>query len=608
MSEKDKKEIYTYPAPDFIHKDDLAREEFLSQLGNFSPQERTIFRRLCERWEPEIKYQRFLHNLDIKNAAGDLNSLISKLQKQRMAILNFKVEEGIRKPESITLCSQDGTAFYARLIDEYYVKLQESLAEPLPFESDLNKLYPHISSAEYLNLTYLELLRMTADKDNIASGIYRIQLLGGDALLASASSLKWLIHAAIGKLRAFFSNPNYLALAAKIQNTSLLEIKQRLNTRNPDFWKDLTTSLLAEEEAIKNNRSIRVGKRFFQICGFIYRYVEAQMQLAEEQRQEREDRDLDMKSIVQAVKEDNNKICPDEQLTAIIDGLKEKYGKKFPDFKAEFLSRYTKSSHGLPQLVSIDNIWVHIDNLHLLFSSRLDLLRPQLQQYYVKQMETQLRRKNRARSEIFFSKENFEQDILNTVKTMDSFAADCLERPNIISEAMVHYLKTRRKIQSPDDLRAHLIVFFHARNLMFLPLAEIFNLNLGEIFKNGFLRLPLWRQIIIRATGRYGALEEKYIGRSFTSYKRLMKDELKARQDFLPANTDDSAPNRRRNNQDRKILSARADKRKFSRQKTPTAQGRQSTISKVSRPVKRRTYNVNEQEEAWKKFGDSLKD
>ncbi|GAB6089598.1 hypothetical protein [Spirochaeta dissipatitropha] len=608
MSEKDKQEIYTYPAPDFIHKDDLAREEFLSQLGNFTPQERTIFRCLCERWEPEIKYQRFLHNLDIKNAAGDLNSLITKLQKQRMAILNFKIEEGIRKPESITLSSQDGTAFYARMIDEYYVRLQESLAEPLPFESDLSKQYPHIGSAEYLNLTYLELLRMTAEKENIASGIYRIQLLGGDALLASASSLRWLIHAAIGKLRAFFSNPNYLALAARIQNTSLLEIKQRLNTRNPDFWKDLTTSLLAEEEAIKNNRSIRVGKRFFQICGFIYRYVEAQMQLAEEQRQEREDRDLDMKSIVQAVKDDSSKTFSDDQLTAIIDGLKDKYGKKFPDFKAEFLSRYTKSSHGLPQLVSIGNIWVHIDNLHLLFSSRLDLLRPQLQQYYVKQMETQLRRKNRARSEIFFSKENFEQDILSTVKTMDPFAADCLERPNIISEAMVHYLKTRRKVQSPDDLRAHLIVFFHARNLMFLPLAEIFNLNLGEIFKNGFLRLPLWRQIIIRATGRYGALEEKYIGRSFTSYKRLMKDELKARQDFLPVNTDEGAPNMKRNNQDRNRLSLRADSSKASRSRTSAAQGRRSAIKKVSSPAKKRTYNVNEQEEAWKKFGDSLKD
>lgn len=594
MSEKDIQSDLIYPPPDCVHMNNHAREEFLSQQGNFSPQERAVFHRICARWQPEIPYHNFITNLDIKNGSSDLNSLMTKLRKQRMGTITYKIEDGFRKPESIVLTPKDALLFYMKMVDEHYIHLQETLSAPLPYETELLPHYPELPKDQISTIDYLDLLRMIADHREPYPAIFRIPVQNSDALLASTTSIKWIIHAAVGKLRAFFGNPNYLEMAAKILNTSLLEVKNQLATRNPEFWRDFTTHLLAEEATIKTNRSVKVGKRFFQICDFICRYVDSQIALTEEQRLEREDRELDMRSLLQAAKEDSNKILTEEYINRQIDGLKDKYKDSFAEFKAEFISRYIKASSGLPILIQIQHSYVHIDNLFPLFNSRMETIRPELHRHYTKLMEKQLRTSNRDGSEVFFSKENFELDILESIRRIDEFLAHCLERPNIISEAMVHNLKQRKKVRTSDDLRNHLMVFFQARTLLFLPMAEIFNLNLGIIFYNGFTRLPLWKQITIRLLGRYRALEEKYIGRSFTTYKRIMQNEQKARKELMPKSQKDSATARVPKNQ-KKSSAAPASTREIKQKNT------------AIQAARRRGYNQNEREEAWRKFGDTLK-
>ncbi|MFW6364268.1 MAG: hypothetical protein ACOC0D_10525, partial [Spirochaeta sp.] len=332
MSDTQALENQIYPVPDCVNLAEMEREEFLSQLGNFTPQERSIFHRLCKRWAPEIPYQRFLMNLDIKNAAGDLNSLMTKLKKHRMGTITYRMEDGFRKPETIVLTPQDGVLFYMKTVDDYYIQLQETLSAPLPYESDVVSQYQQIPDEHIRTIDYLDLLHIVGGNQEPYPCIYRIPVQDSDSIYATPTSAKWLIHAAVGKLRAFFSNPNYLEIAAKIQKSSLIEIKQQLGTRNPEFWRDLTSGLLAEEAAIKSNRSVRIGKRFFQICDFICRYVDSQLQLAEEQKKEREDRDLDMKSIAQAIKDDKEKLVDEQRMNHLIDGLKEKYGGKCAAF------------------------------------------------------------------------------------------------------------------------------------------------------------------------------------------------------------------------------------------------------------------------------------
>ena len=395
------------------------------------------------------------------------------------------------------------------------------------------------------------------------------------------------------------ANPDYLEMASRIQNCSMLEIKQKLNTRQPDFWKSLTSSLLSQETAISSNRSLRLGKRFFHICEIISRYVSAQMEMAEQQKQEKEDRDLDMKSIMQAAKDDAERLIPEERMQKMIDGFSEKYGKKFAEFKAEFRTRYMQSKAAVAPLTSIDSHWIHLDNLFPVFAGHMDSIQSNLLRHYIKVMERHLKTGNRINNEVFYSKENFEQDILRTIREMDGFLAESLERPNVISEALVHHLKRQGKVRSPEELRAHLMVFFHARTLLFLPLAEIFNLNLGEIFDRAFTHLPLWRQILIRVLGRYNTLQEKYIGRSFNSYKRLMKDEMKDRQDMMPERKADQQSGRSRaDSQSRKRGDGRSPQRY-----TLNRPSRRSQSTHSSKP---RSYNPNEREEAWRKFGETL--
>ncbi len=589
--------------PDYVHLDNRNREEFLSQMGNFSPRERELFHLICKRWQPEIPYEQFVRH--VEHASTDLTGLLEKLKKQRIGMLTQSYSAGSYKPETIIISSRDSIHFYSKIIESYYIGLQETLAAPLPFAKEVFEQYPHMPKDETIPLNYLQLLQALADKPSEMPIMYSLPVHGEDSLLATPKSLQWIIHAAMGKMRAFFSNPDNLELAAKILNTSMLDIKQKLDTRLPDFWQTLTENLIAKESEIHASRSLRLSSRFFQICSIINQYIKAQIELAEQNKKDREDRELDMKSIVQTVKDYPNRLISEEEIQDLIDGFSEKYGKSFAAFKAEFRSTYMLSKKSIAKLNQIQEHWVHIDNLFPEFAARMDAVQGQLMRHYVKQMEKQLRSNNRSNSEVFYSKENFELDILNTIEGIDEFLAHSLQRPGLISEALVHHLKRKGKIKGPDDLRAHLMVFFHARTLLFLPLAEIFNLNLGEIFERGFTKLPLWRQIMIRLFGRYNSLQDKFIGRSFNSYKQLMKNEQKDRNAILPPGGNSSQGDRAERNSSRRRGSSSASG--YPMKRTSSSQGGSQSSSQGSPTIKKsKVYKKSEQEEAWRKFGESL--
>ena len=60
--------------PEYVDFDPKSRDELLSQIGTFSPAERSIFGRLCESWQPSIDAARFLRGA----SAADQESAVVK--------------------------------------------------------------------------------------------------------------------------------------------------------------------------------------------------------------------------------------------------------------------------------------------------------------------------------------------------------------------------------------------------------------------------------------------------------------------------------------------------------------------------------------------------
>ena len=81
------------PKPTYISKDRKERESFLSQVGNFTTEEREIFNLLCDNWDHEIGYAKFVTKINKKHPIEEkyIESLMKKMIESRCRITSYNV-------------------------------------------------------------------------------------------------------------------------------------------------------------------------------------------------------------------------------------------------------------------------------------------------------------------------------------------------------------------------------------------------------------------------------------------------------------------------------------------------------------------------------------
>lgn len=597
--------------PKYISFESKEREELLSQIGNFSPGERDVFHKLCQSWQEEIPYERFsrLISSGEGGTTADLTSLMTKLRKDGWGILKTKMSEGSREKAAIVLTEQSSEEFFSALLDEFFLDMLESIVNPLPLASHVEKVHGPVPSDVLLPVQTSQLASIMTEEDpegEVGGGKpLSIQSLGNDSLLLTRRNLRTFMNIAILKMRYYLSNTTLLGLVAKLQATSLLALKKGCGGKDIPFWLGLTKTIVSHTKEIESLRNVSVDSNFYHVAWLLKNMIESQLTGAEEKKKRQEEENLDLEALAMAVKEAPEGLVDQAALTRIIDGQAEKYGDRLEEFREKFYQRYVKEKDGakLPRIVMLGQRYIHRDNLFPLFLEKFRLAETELKPFFIHLMEQHLRTGNRRQDQTFYSNENFEEAILEQVRQQSSYVAEIVKKPGILAEGMIHHLKQNKLVKDVDELRQRLALYFDPETMKPLPLYEWFNLRLVEIFERAFERLPIWQRIWIRITGKYESFRGRFISRTA----------IKAAATGGSAGENRSAGRAGRQDADsRRGEAGRARKNKaegqpYRRKGSSPATAQQKSARPPSTDASKRAYNRKQVDSAWEQFGSTLK-
>ncbi|TVR70403.1 MAG: hypothetical protein EA427_05815 [Spirochaetaceae bacterium] len=604
--------------PKYVSFESKEREELLSQIGNFSPGERDVFHKLCQNWQEEIPYERFTRLLSggEGGTAADLTSLMTKLRKDGWGILRTRTAEGSREKRGIILTEQNSTEFFSALLDEFFLDMLESIVNPLPLASMIEKVHGPVPRDVLQPVEPAELPAiMTADEpgeEQPEGKPLSIQSLNSDALLITRGNLRTFMNVAILKMRYYLSNTTLLGLLAKLQNTSLLALKKGCAGKDIPFWLGLTRSVVSHTKEIESLRNVSVDANFYHVAWLLKNMIESQLTGAEEKKKRQEEENLDLEAIALAVKDAPEGLIDQVGLTRIIESQSEKYDDRMEEFREKFYQRFVREKGGakLPKIVMLGQRYIHRDNIFPLFMEKFRVAEADLKPYFVHLMEQHLRTGNRRQDQTFFSTGSFEDAILEQVRQRSTFLAEIIGKPGILAEGMIHHLKQNKLVKDVEELRQRLALYFDPETMKPLPLHQWFNLRLVDIFERAFERLPVWQRIWIRITGKYESFRGRFISRDVMKATTPGESGLTGKG---RASADKRAGGRK-SGQDSSREQSGAKRRKNAaegapyRRKGPASGGAQPKSAQASATgAAKRAYNSKQVDSAWEQFGSSIK-
>jgi hypothetical protein len=581
--------------PEYLAYDAKQREVFLSQLGTFSPAERDVFHKLCTNWQPRIPYDRFVAIINKNDLAqsADVVSLLQKLKRQRTGLLRTEYVDGERVRAYVVITSQHAPAFYRELVEEYFVDMIESITNPFPFLSTIRREYENIPPGVFKTVT-AEDLSAHFSGESTSDRAFAIPVLDGEQVLVPADKLKMFLNLAILKMRHHLSSTSLLSILAKLLDSSLLSLKEKIAAKDPSFWLQFCTTVVEKRNDLSANRSISVSPLFFHAAYIAKTLVEAQLDdLARRKRVEHE-YVLDLEAIALAIKEAPDGTVDKAQLERMIEAQKDKYGESFSKFRDAFLNTFLTSHarNTLPIVVQLGERFVHRDTIFPMFLEHFRVVEPELKTEFIQRMEQSLRSNTRRTDSAFLSVDNFEDAISLAIRPRSEFLSSLIKKPVTLAEAMILHAKQNKLVHDVAELRERLSLYFDPDTLKPLPLREWFGLRLTEIFEYAFNRLPIWRRIWIRLTGKYDSLRAKYIGTSATSRRPASRPVAESNE--RDAERAVAEPRRRANH-------------KSGKNRPQTIQRRSRRSARPEGEAQKRPYSKKQIDSAWETFGDAVR-
>ncbi|HKK49643.1 MAG TPA: hypothetical protein VJ932_11145 [Alkalispirochaeta sp.] len=591
--------------PDYISFDTKQREELLSQTGNFSPPERSVFHLLCQHWQERIPYERFVSflNHDDGGTTADLLSLMGTLRQAHMGILRTSVSDGQRSREAMILTNQDSPVFFAELADEYFTDMLESILNPLPLVSTVEDEIGSIPRQAVQPVSPHEIGAYYSGKQESDLPLV-VTTLGNEALLVTQKRLRPFVNVAILKMRYFMSNTTLLGALAKLQDTSLLNLKQQCAGKDPTFWLALTKSVVDHRRDLETMRSVSVNENFFHAAVLLKNLIESQIAEAKQKKEAAENRQLDLNAIAMAVKETPEQWIDQSALTELLERQKQKYGDQFESFREEFYERYVKArgKNTLPKIVLLNRKYIHRDNIFPLFLQDFRTLENELASEFARQMEEQLKSAQRSKDSTFYSISNFNEAIAEQVRVRSEFVSSLVAKPAILAEAMILHIKQNQLAHNVEELKQRLSAYFDPDTMQPLPLNEWFNLRPLDLFEKAFEKLPIIKRIWIRITGKYESYRGRYLGQ--TAIKNAAGTAPRDGRDG--ARDSDSAESGARRSP-RADRSGAGKKRKGESPQSSRERSSRSARPDAAAQAAKRAYSRKQVDSAWDEFGNTIK-
>lgn len=568
--------------PEYIHWDDHEREGLLSRIGTFSPSQRNLFHELCRNYRKEIPVQQFIsnHGLNIRNAEQELTALVEKLSTDGTGYIRVNHSDG--SSAAVVLTDPGDITFFTGLLTKEYRRLMVYPSDPFPTRGMFEEKHIPIPDHYISPLDEKTLSAILEDRE-YPKIVYEVTTAKDKKIIASGPVIANIFDYASYKIKNALKNPDALGMLAELKNTSLLDIRKRIEKKDEAIWLDLSKTILKNIGKFHPPKKYGVGVDFFQSAALCVLVLKTRLQDTRRKEEEKKSRRLNMEAIAAALQKRGFEPSSPLEFAAIADVHKKEYGSKFQDFLKEFHDLYTvpKDHKKLPVVLIINHQYIHRDNLFPYFERRLSSLKKELLTEYISIMDRVLRTNDRDGKAMFYSFNAFSTDIGNRIALLDPLMGSLFKRPDITAEGLIHHIIHWKKIKSKDDIKRYLEKYFIPGSLEFRSYPELIGITILEVFDSSFGKLPVWRQLLLKISGKYESQREKYTQRS---KKKIHLDRLK-----------------------RQAEPSTSRRGGHSGHHPAPLSVTGKTAIRTKKPEKKRNYSQKELETAWKEFEKLIK-
>ena len=598
--------------PKFIHFNEKERETYLSQTGNFTLVERSLFHKLCEIWEPVISLNKFfnLANKDVPNAESAFSKFMIKLRNLRIGLISTDIVENKRTPKGVVLCEQNSAGFYACILYEEILNILENLSQPLPTVRNLQERNIRIPEECITKATYQQVAEAHVAKKKDSITIFAIQLNTEDSLIVPQRATPYLLNIQIAKMQLYFREELLMDLGASTMKMSLTEFRARFNSKEVEFWLYLSREFNGQREKLGGQNKVKLPDDLFSITYFLENFFAAQVDAAQKHRAHEQGKISDMQAVAEIVRNHDGYIAPREVVEGQLDILREKYHEDYDDFYEDFERDFLQQDRkkNLPVLLKIHDSYIHEENVEVFFLRRVEYLSRELLHYYRLLMSQYMKNSSHQGINTFNSTGSFETDIEDRVNELDVNLAALLKKPAAVAEAIIQGGRKTGRVTSVDDMKAILMSFFYPDRVKFKELQIIFNLDIKGLYKQAFLNSGIIKQLILRITGKHESYEKKFLDQSRGIYKRMINESALPKghlEDYQEEAGEKPGSRQRARPGDVKDLPTRSATRYSGKRFSDSRGSFQSGRSKKPSQSK---YSHKEQDKAWMEFSKRLKE
>ncbi len=585
--------------PDYVSFDPRGRDEVLSQIGSFAPNERALFQRLCDGWLPRIDVDRFLSaaQTSAEQERSALERLMAKLRTAEIGLLTTRAGASGREPRHIVLTTKGSLEFWVAVVDEAIARILQTGFHILPSEQRLREMRSlppdyYIADADSSHLVISQ-----AEQADTAV-IYRIRLMGNYRILFTPGTTDELLSQSVSTLRRDLTERGIVEELARLANTSIGETVRRMDSRAPDVWHALTTTLVKERSTIAFRKNFDETDEVFQLAYLVMILMDARMGAAREQQKHEHLVTVELESVAETVRASGTTPLAQEEFSSLVEEAQTKLGSSAAAFASRLGQELLKPRprRKLPQILYIHGVYVHASCVAQLFEQSRRHMSTHLSREYTELMEAFLRGRTPEIGEIFGSRDLLNEDIERRVSRQLPLFGELLARPQIIAEAVIHDAKQRREVISTEELKALLAEYFVVESSELKPLAELLDLSIVAIYDEALTNTGVFRQILLRLSGRHESLRATYTRRfgprSKPTSSSAVEDGAGGRRAASPAAARHEPPGTRTGGRGGPV--GRAESASTRRRRPPPAPGKPKAKSR------------DEIEQIWNEFGKAL--
>jgi hypothetical protein len=522
--------------PAYVSFEAKEREQLLSQIGDVSPAERQLFEQLCQMWEPRIPVAKLAERAESpEQLRGTLQKLVSRLRSQQLGLLRTETTPRGKEPTHVVLTNAGDVDFWRELLDEESIGSSLEARLQLPTEERLEQwgLLPpqtHIQDADSGKLA-----RAYASP-SVSKLIYRLKLLDDCAIVFPTDAAKRLVSQAFATLRKEIEERGVTEELARLNNGTITETKQHLQSRAPDVWLKLTKTLVKERPTITYRKNLAPKDELFQLAYLVMSFVEAKIGLAQQSKEQRFKLDEQIQEIVKFVQAAPGGILPREHFERLIDEKQQAAGDSAEELMTALQRRVftPKIRRSLPLVIYMHGSYIHQDELKRVFEVAISQVRERVRDEYVDLLQASLRGRDSDIGEILGSKDRLNDDLVARIERLHPLLGEIIARQKVLAEAIVRDAKAHHGVKKPDQLRRFLSRYFNVDTSQLRPLSEILSLDVVAALETAFSKLNVFRQFVLRITGRYESLRGTYMKR-FIATRKTKAERDQARREEMAA-------------------------------------------------------------------------